>query len=338
MRLEDEQESQNIEDHRSQGGGMRFPFPGGGGGGMQLPTGGGRGGFGLTTILLLLGLSLLFGFNPLEILKGGGPGGGSVQLPGGGGGDIRFPQLPGGGQAGSQTAGNPGFPRPPGVGGGRVLPEASDSGRQFVSKILHSTESVWSQIFRQYGRTYEEPRLVLFSRQDRTGCGPGLTAMGPFYCPLDKKVYIDLSFYEELKTRFNAPGELAQAYVIAHEVGHHVQNLLGIADKVQDLKQRVSDRQGNALQVRMELQADCLAGVWAHQAHKAKQILEPGDVESALNAANAIGDDTLQRQAQGRVVPDAFTHGTSEQRVRWFKTGLQAGDMQACDTFNASNL
>ena len=191
------------------------------------------------------------------------------------------------------------------------------------------------RVFKAAGRTYEKPRLVIFSGATQTRCGTGQTAMGPFYCPLDKTVYIDLRFYEDLKRRFRAPGDFAQAYVIAHEVGHHVQTLLGIADKVHAMKQRAGQREGNALQVRMELQADCLAGVWASLNHQMKSRLEPGDIEEGLTAAAAIGDDTLQRQTQGRVVPESFTHGSAAQRVRWFKRGFDTGQTTACDTFKA---
>jgi predicted metalloprotease len=180
--------------------------------------------------------------------------------------------------------------------------------------------------------------MVLFSQATRTACGTGVAAMGPFYCPLDRKIYIDLSFYDQLKRRFDAPGDFAQAYVIAHEVGHHVQKLLGIADKVQDLKGGLDESEANALQVRMELQADCLAGVWANRNDQLNKRLEPGDVEEGLNAASQIGDDMMQRRTQGYVVPDAFTHGSSGQRVRWFRTGLESGDIASCDTFNARSL
>jgi predicted metalloprotease len=191
-----------------------------------------------------------------------------------------------------------------------------------VRHVLAETEDTWQQIFRQNGKQYVEPTLVLFSGATRTACGVGQAAMGPFYCPADQKVYIDLAFYQELKTRFKAPGDFAQAYVIAHEVGHHVQNLLGISEKVQAARERAGERQANALSVRLELQADCLAGVWAKNADAARGILEAGDVEEALRAASAIGDDTLQKQAQGYAVPDSFTHGSAEQRVRWFKRGM----------------
>ncbi len=217
-------------------------------------------------------------------------------------------------------------------------PPADDQMARFVSKVLASTEDTWTDVFRANGRQYEQPKLVLFSGATPTACGTGQTAMGPFYCPGDHKVYIDLEFYQELKSRFHAPGEFAQAYVIAHEVGHHVQNLLGIADKVHSAQQRVSRAEANALSVRMELQADCLAGVWGKRTDTMKNVLEPGDLEAALTAASAIGDDKLQQQAQGRIVPESFTHGTSAQRVRWFKRGFESGDMNQCNTFQAASL
>ncbi len=217
-------------------------------------------------------------------------------------------------------------------------PPANDESARFVSKVLASTEDVWTETFRQNGQRYEAPKLVLFTGATPTACGTGQTAMGPFYCPGDHKVYIDLAFYRELKERFQAPGEFAQAYVVAHEVGHHIQNLLGIADKVHQARQRVGKAEGNALSVRMELQADCLAGVWGKRTDTMKKVLEPGDLEAALTAATAIGDDRLQQQAQGRIVPESFTHGTSEQRVRWFKRGFDSGDMNQCNTFKAASL
>lgn len=207
-----------------------------------------------------------------------------------------------------------------------------------ITVVIGSTEDVWSGIFEEQGQSYREPKLVIFSGATRSGCGVGQAAMGPFYCPLDQTAYIDLSFYDEMRTRFRAPGDFAQAYVIAHEVGHHVQNLLGISDEVRRQQQGRSKAQANALSVRLELQADCLAGVWANRADAANQILEAGDVEEALNAASAIGDDRLQKQSQGRVMPESFTHGTSAQRQRWFRTGLSAGDPDLCDTFNAASL
>ena len=214
----------------------------------------------------------------------------------------------------------------------------SDQLGRFVSVVLADTEDAWHAIFQQMGREYEEPKLVLFTNHTRTGCGFASTASGPFYCPEDRRVYIDLGFYRMLQERFGAPGEFAQAYVIAHEVGHHVQNLLGISDKVQAARGRISQSEYNQLSVRLELQADFLAGVWAHYADRTKHIVESGDIDSALGAAAAIGDDTLQRRSQGYVVPDSFTHGTSEQRVRWFRRGYETGDVRQGDTFNARDL
>jgi predicted metalloprotease len=208
----------------------------------------------------------------------------------------------------------------------------------FVSVVLADTEDTWHQLFRQMGSKYEEPNLVLFRGATKTACGFGQAAMGPFYCPADHKVYIDLSFYSDLKDRFKAPGDFAQAYVIAHEVGHHVQTLLGISQKVQKAKRSTSEVEGNKLSVRQELQADCFAGIWAYHADRSRQLLEAGDIEEGLNAASAIGDDRLQKQSQGYVSPDSFTHGSSEQRVKWFKIGFEHGDLKQCDTFSVKSL
>jgi len=217
-------------------------------------------------------------------------------------------------------------------------PPANDPQARFVSKVLGETEDTWSAIFQKdLNRQYVAPKLVLFRGATPTACGTGQAAMGPFYCPADSKVYIDLAFFDELQNRFKAPGDFAQAYVIAHEVGHHVQHLLGISDQVDNLRRR-NPSQANALSVRLELQADCFAGLWAQRANAARNILEGGDVEEALAAATAIGDDRLQKQSQGYVVPDAFTHGSSAQRVRWFKRGLESGSLKQCDTFAASSL
>ena len=213
-----------------------------------------------------------------------------------------------------------------------------DEASKFVAVVLADTEDVWNDVFRKMGRSYEEPRLVLFTDQTESGCGFASGASGPFYCPEDRRVYIDLGFYRELRDRFGAPGDFAQAYVIAHEVGHHVQNLLGISDKVQAARGRVSEAEFNRLSVRLELQADFFAGVWAHYADRAKHVVEAGDIDEALRAATAIGDDTLQRRSRGRVVPESFTHGTSEQRVRWFRKGYETGDIRQGDTFTAPNL
>jgi predicted metalloprotease len=214
----------------------------------------------------------------------------------------------------------------------------ADPMSQFVSVVLADTEKTWREVFRRQGKTYEEPKLVLFSGAVQSACGFAQAAMGPFYCPEDHRVYIDLSFYEDLKNRFKAPGDFAQAYVIAHEVGHHVQNLLGITEKVQGAMQRSSRAEANHLSVRMELQADCLAGVWGYHADKSRHILEAGDLEEALRAASAIGDDRIMKQTRGTVVPDAFTHGTSEQRVRWFRRGFETGDLNQCNTFKADDV
>jgi len=213
-----------------------------------------------------------------------------------------------------------------------------DPTSQFVSVVLADTETTWHEIFRRSGRTYEEPKLVLFSGAVQSACGFAQAAMGPFYCPGDRKVYIDLSFFEDMKNRFQAPGDFAQAYVIAHEVGHHVQNLLGITDQTQRAMQQMSKVEANQLSVRVELQADCFAGVWGCHADKVRNILESGDLEEALGAASAIGDDRIMKQTRGTIVPDAFTHGTSEQRVRWFKRGFESGDPGQCDAFNAKYL
>ncbi len=226
---------------------------------------------------------------------------------------------------------------PPAVDRRAAAPEA-DPLKDFVAVILADTEDTWKEIFRRMNREYREPSLVLFSGAVRSACGTAQSAVGPFYCPGDQKVYLDLQFFRELRDRFRAPGEFAQAYVVAHEVGHHVQNLLGISDKVRSMQARTSEREGNALSVRLELQADCLAGVWANNANRSRQILEQGDVEAGLNAAAAIGDDRLQRQSSGHVVPDAFTHGSSSQRVRWFRRGLDAGAVRQCDTFAGHEL
>jgi predicted metalloprotease len=263
----------------------------------------GRGGVGIGGIVLALVVSYFTGINPMTLL------GIIEQTP------IAQQQAP--------TA---------------HKPPANDESARFVSKVLASTEDVWTDTFRQNGQRYEAPKLVLFTGATPTACGTGQTAMGPFYCPGDHKVYIDLAFYRELKERFHAPGEFAQAYVVAHEVGHHIQNLLGIADKVHQARQRAGKAEGNALSVRMELQADCLAGVWGKRTDTMKKVLEPGDLEAALTAATAIGDDRLQQQAQGRIVPESFTHGSSEQRVRWFKRGFESGDMNQCNTFKAARL
>jgi predicted metalloprotease len=252
--------------------------------------------------LVLLGLALLFGVDPSVILD----------------------------QAPSQPA--------PGVQSGRTGSPQEEELKQFSSAVLANTEDVWNQIFRQQvGREYQEPKLVLFSGRVQSACGMASAAVGPFYCPGDQDLYLDLSFFQALRSRLGAPGDFAQAYVIAHEVGHHVQNQLGITRQVDAMRGRVSEEEYNRLSVRLELQADFLAGVWAHHAQQ-QGILETGDIEEALNAASAIGDDRLQMEGQGYVVPDSFTHGTSEQRSRWFRRGLETGDINQGDTFNARNL
>jgi uncharacterized protein len=252
---------------------------------------------GLGTLLLLL-VIMCMGGDPLALLQQidqGQPGGGAIVVPG----------------------------QPAGVPGG-----AEDEMSQFVSVVLADTEDVWNEQFARRGKQYREPKLVLFSDQVQSACGFADAAVGPFYCPADDKVYLDMSFFRELERRFQAPGDFAQAYVIAHEVGHHVQNQLGISDKVHSLQRRADKVEGNKLSVRLELQADFLAGVWAHHAQKARQILEHGDIEEGLRAASAIGDDRLQKQSRGYVVPDSFTHGSSQQRVRWFRRGLETGDFE----------
>ena len=215
---------------------------------------------------------------------------------------------------------------------------ANDPHRDRVAAVLGDTEDTWNAIFKANGREYEEPKLVLFSGMTQSACGMGQAAMGPFYCQLDRDIYIDLSFFEDLRTRFGADGDFAQAYVIAHEVGHHVQNQLGISERTVAQRQRAGERESNMLSVMQELQADCFAGIWANHANRSRQILEAGDIEEGLNAAAAIGDDRIQRKTQGQVVPESFTHGSSEQRVRWFKRGIETGDVEQCDTFNARAL
>ena len=221
---------------------------------------------------------------------------------------------------------------------GQPRSAAEDETARFVSMVLADTEDTWGPIFKAGGAQYREPGMVLYTGATRSGCGVGQAEMGPFYCPADGKVYLDLAFFDELGQRYGAQGDFAQAYVIAHEVGHHVQNLLGISDKVQQARQRVSEREANLLSVRLELQADCLSGVWANHAHRSRQVLEAGDVEEGLAAASAVGDDRMQKQARGFAVPDSFTHGSAAQRVRWFRQGLESGELRACDTFSAPTL
>jgi len=329
MRWRGQRESQNIEDRRGERRGFGFPFPGRSGG-VRFPSSGGSarrgGGIGIVGLLIILGLMLFFGVDPSVLLQGGGPGGGGAGFP-----DIQLPQ---------QRPDATNFPAP---GGQAQIERPKTSGddelKSFTAVVLGTTEDVWGQMFQRIGARYRDPTLVLFKGATKSACGTGMAAMGPFYCPGDQKVYIDLDFYRELKTRFRAPGDFAQAYVIAHEVGHHVQNLLGIADKVEAARRQMSTGDANALQVRMELQADCLAGVWANQIQAVNEgLVEPGDIDEALGAASAIGDDRIQKQTQGYVVPDSFTHGSSAQRVRWFRRGYDKGSIQVCDTFNTDKL
>jgi predicted metalloprotease len=297
MRLGNERPSNNIEDRRGSGGG----------GGFGMPIIGG----GIGTIVIAV-LALLFGVDPRALFNGGGSNGG--------------------GSATTQPQQAPySAPTQPGAQGAAPADRDADE----VARILHTTEDVWHAYFRQnLGRDYTEPRLVLFTDSVQSACGMAESASGPFYCPSDQKVYIDLAFYRELSERFGAPGDFAQAYVIAHEVGHHVQNLLGTSEKVHDAEVNAgSRREAAALSVRLELQADCYAGVWGNHAQSMKNILDPGDLDEALNAASAIGDDRLQKMTRGRVTPETFTHGSSAQRREWFKRGFDTGDLNQCDTF-----
>jgi len=302
MRLDQLPRSDNVEDRRGEdGGGFRIP--------------GGRSGVGIGTIVILGLLGWWLGIDP-SILIGG------ADILSGGGGSKQQQQD----SQETRTA------------------APSDQMAQFVSAVLGGTEAQWQKIFAQSGKTYEPPTLVMFSGVTRSACGFAQSAMGPFYCPNDRKVYLDTSFFQDLERRFRACDagskscQFSEAYVISHEVGHHVQNLLGILPKVQQLQQGMDKVDSNQLQVRVELQADCLAGVWAHHSQESWSFIEPGDVEAAMQTASAIGDDRLQRQAQGYVVPDAFTHGSSQQRTRWFMTGLKSGKLESCDTFNAAQL
>jgi predicted metalloprotease len=307
---EGDRESENVEDRRGESGGGMFRR----GGGIPLPMGGG--GLSITSLIVIGVICLMLGINPLELLMGGGDG---------------VPRMPDVGRPGGSSRSPfeiPNAQQP------RVAPQNDEMSR-FVRRVLADTEDVWERVFAAAGKRYEKPTLVLFSGYTQTACGVGQSAMGPFYCPLDKKVYIDLRFFRMMSERFHAAGDFAQAYVIAHEVGHHVQTLLGITEQMESRRARASRAEANALSVRLELQADCFAGVWARRAEQAKQFLDPGDLEEAVAAATAIGDDTLQRQSQGHVVPDSFTHGTSAQRVRWLKRGFETGDVQACDTFRS---
>ena len=274
---------------------------GGGRGGLPIGVAGG----GLGTIALVL-VALFFGVDPSVILSGGG-----------------------GGQPDAPVA------RQEGSGPSEV---ADDGQRRFVAQVLATTEDVWTEAFRRGGNTYQPPNLVLFSGTTQSGCGTAQTATGPFYCPLDQKVYLDTAFFREMERRLGAPGDFARAYVIAHEVGHHVQNQIGVLRRVDAERRGMGEAESNALQVRVELQADCFAGVWANRTQQMRQVLEQGDIEEGLNAAAAVGDDRLQRRSRGVVVPESFTHGSSAQRVRWFRTGLESGDIQRCDTFGTDRL
>ena len=302
MRWQGRRESDNVEDRRGMGGGFGGFGGGSPGGGLRFPIGRGGGIGGIGIILVILFVGWLLGINPAEILSGGQSGG-------------SFPV--------GQEQGQVGTP--------------SDEEGRFVSTVLADTEDNWKKIFAAQGRTYREPTLVLFSGQTSSACGFASGASGPFYCPNDEKVYIDLAFYRELRDRFQAPGDFAEAYVIAHEVGHHVQKLLGTLPKIDQARQSSNESGANRLSVRLELQADCYAGIWARSAEK-ERILDVGDIDEALRAAAAVGDDNLQRQGQGYVVPETFTHGTSEQRSRWFKNGYNQGKLDACDTFNAGQI
>jgi predicted metalloprotease len=306
MRWDDFRRSDNIEDRRAEGGVF-----GGGGGLGGLPIRGGHIGFGSLIVLLLV--SWLFGINPLALL-------GFV--------DITDDTSQ------TQEAPSPGS-------SGQASNTAQDQTRQFVAAVLGDTEDRWSDVFQAMGRSYEPTKLVLFSGATRSACGTAEAAMGPFYCPNDRKIYLDTAFFREIETRLHgcsAGGDscrFSQAYVVAHEVGHHVQDLLGILGKARQQQQRATTSGSNHIQVQIELQADCLAGMWANHSEQKWKFLEPGDIEAALQTASAIGDDILQKRAQGYVVPDSFTHGTSAQRIRWFSTGLKQGTLQACDTFAA---
>ena len=300
MKWDGQRESSQIEDRRGSGGG------GLGGGGMRV--GGGRG-VGLGTIAVALVAGWIFGINPGTI----------IGVLGG---------LEGAAPGATQQA--------PAPGATRSAPQ--DENARFVSTVLASTEDIWQETFQASGRDYRKPVLVLYRGSTRSACGTGQAAMGPFYCPGDEKVYLDLGFFETMRRQLGAPGDFAQAYVVAHEVGHHVQHLLGITDRVDALRGRQSEAQANAMSVRLELQADCFAGVWAGRSQQAKNWLEQGDLEEAMNAASQIGDDTLQQNAGGAVRPESFTHGSSAQRMRWFQRGFQSGQVSQCDTFQARSL
>jgi uncharacterized protein len=302
MRWRGRRQSTNIRDVRDSGGGLGGGFGGGLGGGMRrgpiTVRRAGGGGIGIGAVVVILVVAYFLGVNPLELLSG---------------------EMTGGPAPQSQTTSRSGV---------------SDEMRDFVATVLADTEDAWTAILRdQQGRDYPLPTLTLFSGAVRSACGSASSATGPFYCPGDQNVYIDLDFYDELRTRFGAPGDFAEAYVLAHEVGHHVQNVLGILPEVNARRARVDETTANALSVRTELQADCFAGIWANHTER-EGILDPGDIKEALTAAAAVGDDALQRQAQGYVVPDSFTHGTSKQRAEWFRRGYEEGRLAACDTFS----
>ena len=319
-----QQESKDVEDRRGSGDSYAG-MDSGGGGGMQLPIG--RGGIGIFGLLIMLGLWFFFGIDPRSFMGGGDP---TQSMPTQDQSGQALPKWNVPGLPGTQTsvASTPGSVIRP-----------TDELTHYVKQVHQSTTDFWTATFKSFGKPYPHPALVFYDNATPTGCGTGQAAMGPFYCPEDQKVYLDLAFYKELSSRFGAPGNFAQAYVVAHEVGHHIQKLLGIADQVQATKEKVSQVEGNGLQVRMELQADCFAGVWFNNAQRTKALtIEPGDIEGGMTAAAAIGDDTLQKQALGRVIPEKFTHGTSAQRQKWLKRGLDSGNMQDCDTFNTADL
>ena len=308
MRWRGRRMSSNVEDQTGLGGGGGGGFPLGGGIGLPI---GGRG-LGCGGLIIVAVIALLLGVNPLQLI------GGST-VP------VGAPQASYPGQVATDA---------PGVATSGSICERSET-NAFVCTVLAETEDTWNAQFQQAGQDYPEPRLVFYSGLGQSGCGAAQSATGPFYCPADNRIYLDTSFFQELSQRFGAPGDFAAAYVVAHEVGHHVQTVLGIADQVRRAQARASRAEGNALQVRMELQADCFAGLWARDN---QDLLEPGDIDEALTAAEAIGDDRLQREAQGYVVPDSFTHGSSEQRMRWFRVGYDQGSVDACDTFGARQL
>jgi uncharacterized protein len=314
MRWRGRRQSGNIEDRRSEG-----PSGLGGMGGLGGLGGMGRGGGGL---LRLLPLAIRF-LGVKGTLIAGLVIGAVMYF---GGGDLGA--LLGGGMQPARTA----------ASGGTKQSGAEAEQVAFVKTVLADTEDTWHALFQQQGLKYVDPRLVLYRGATRSACGAGQAAMGPFYCPADQKVYLDLSFFDELRQRHGAPGDFAQAYVIAHEIGHHVQNLLGTSTKVHKAKQGLSETAGNKLSVRLELQADCYAGIWANHAERSRQLLEQGDIQEGLTAASAIGDDRLQKEARGYVSPDSFTHGSSAQRVSWFERGYRQGTLQACDTFSATDL